>query len=190
MADERELIESIRSGEKQSFRKLVERYQKDVYRLALNMTGSHHDAEDISQDVFIKAYRSVHSFRGDSKLGTWLYRVTINTCIDKRKKKSVSALEFHESECMDTGAEFYCRGNIPRAPDAVYEKNEINRHVERAITALSPRERSVFVLRHYHNMQVREVADVLVVSTGTVKSLLYRAVRKLQKELAFYEKEI
>jgi len=94
--DEQVLIQRARIGEMSAFRELVEQYKKKIYYLSLDLTGNHHDAEDLSQEVFIKAYRSLKNFRGDAKFNSWLYRITVNTCISQRRKKSVAAMTLQE----------------------------------------------------------------------------------------------
>ncbi|UCE05915.1 MAG: sigma-70 family RNA polymerase sigma factor, partial [bacterium] len=94
--EEQVLIECARNGEMGAFRELVERYKKKIYYLSLDLTGNHHDAEDLSQEVFIKAYRNLKKFRGDAKFNSWLYRIMVNTCISQRRKKSVSAMTLQE----------------------------------------------------------------------------------------------
>ena len=97
MIEECVLIERAKNGETSAFRELVERNKKNVYYLALDLTGNHHDAEDLSQEVFIKAYRNIKDFRSDSKLSSWLYRITVNTNINQYRKKSHRERKTHES---------------------------------------------------------------------------------------------
>ena len=88
MVDEHLLIDRVRRGDMQAFSELVENSKVKVFRLAFNLTGNRHDAEDLSQDVFVKAYRSLSKFRGDAKWSTWLYRITVNTCMDHKRSNS------------------------------------------------------------------------------------------------------
>ena len=90
MQDEHELVRRMQAGEPAAFRELVERYQRDVYGLAYDLCGNHHDAEDLSQEVFIKAYRAIGSFRADAKVGSWLYRITMNASLDSTSGASRS----------------------------------------------------------------------------------------------------
>lgn len=168
-----------------AFREIVEAHKERLYYLARDLTGNHHDAEDLSQEVFIKAYRALDRFRGEAQLHTWLYRITVNTYLNKRRKKALAFMRLR-----DDFADTVFEQTSAQPPDDGIEAGALRRHIERALETLSPRERSAFVLRHYHDLQVREVAAAMEVAEGTVKSLLFRAVRKLREELAVYRDEI
>ena len=186
MTDEKELIHRARSGDPAAFRALVERSKVHVYRLAYDMTGNRHDAEDLSQDVFVKAYRSLHLFRGDAKWSTWLYRITMNACLDHRKAASRKTMNTHETldEETLTGEERV----RPVPPDRAAESRILGDHIEGALGRLSDRERAVFTLRHYHDLPLKEIASALEITEGSVKSYLFRALQRLQEELSFYRK--
>jgi RNA polymerase sigma-70 factor (ECF subfamily) len=100
--DDQKLVRQICKGDIASFRLLVERYKKKVYYLAYDMTGDHHDAEDISQEVFIKVFRFIKNFRQDAKLSSWLYQVTVNTCIDSQRKKKAKPQVLLESSQIES----------------------------------------------------------------------------------------
>ncbi|MFN0157565.1 MAG: RNA polymerase sigma factor [Bacteroidota bacterium] len=188
MIDESVLIQRTRDGDLSAFRHIVEEYKMMVYRLALDMTGNADDADDISQDVFLRAYRSFASFRGEAKLNSWLYRITVNVCLDHRSNKNAKRtelradMESEEHESLDK--------NEVAGPDSAAESRVIQGHISKALEVLTTRERSVFVLRHYNDMSLNEIAATLAVTVGTVKSTLFRAVEKLQKELSFYRREL
>lgn len=191
MKEEQSLIERARNGETAAFRELVERHKKKIYYLALDMTGNHHDAEDMSQEVFIKAYRYLNSFRGDAKLSSWLYRITVNTCYDHRRKKSLTSMEFKENlDEMGTAQQTSTGEHVSENPEQRAEASVIQNHIQNALQRLSLKERSVFVLRHYNHFQLKEIAYIMDISLGTVKSTLFRAVERLQKELSFYRADL
>lgn len=168
-----------------SFRTLVERHKKRVYYLALDLTGNHHDAEDLSQEVFIKAHRNLDTFRGDASFFSWLYRIAVNTYLNKRRKKAVRCMTLWDDfEHVTQGA------GASSGPDKDAERSTMQHHIDAALEALSDRERSAFVLKHYHGYKIREIADMLDVADGTIKSMLYRATRKLRDELDFYRDEL
>lgn len=175
----------MQQADRLSFDDLVAANKRRVYYLALDLTGSHHDAEDLSQEVFIKAFENLESFRGDAKLFTWLYRITVNTFLNRTRKSSWRAErlreDFDDTGDSDTG--------LPPADERV-ERGQMQAHIEASLQALSPRERTAFVLKHYNDLKIREVAAVMDVATGTVKSMLYRATQKLQRELAFYRDQL
>ena len=167
------------------FEALVDRYQKRVYYLALDLTGNHHDAEDLSQEVFIKAHRSLNSFRGDAKPFTWLYRIAVNTYLNTQRKKAVTH--------MTTTDDFRHTTDGPGAmpdPDTQAERTQMQQHIDASLDVLSDRERAAFVLKHYDDLRIKDVAAVMDVAEGTVKSMLYRATRKLRDELAFYRDDL
>jgi len=191
MDDERKLVQRARSGDRSAFREIVNRHKRNIYYLALSMTANHHDAEDISQEVFIKAFRSLKGFRGKSQLGSWLYRIAVNACLDRKKAKFPTVLDYCESGVLDEAGNGAGAGGAQQDnPELHVEAVQIARHIEEALKSLTVRERTVFILRHYNDLPLKDVAEILSISIGTVKSLLFRAVKKLQKELLFYQKEI
>jgi RNA polymerase sigma-70 factor (ECF subfamily) len=188
LIDEQGLIERARTGESAAFRELVERYQKKIYYLALDLTGNHHDAEDLSQEVFIKSFRSLDTYRGDAKLSSWLYRITVNTNINQRRKKAFTAMKAQEN--LDTiHWETHSGTSSLNDPEKQAQAGLIQMHIDRALDELSVRERCVFVLRHYNDFPLNQIAEIMDINQGTVKSTLFRALMKLRKELAFYRDE-
>ena len=186
MLDDRKLVERAREGDQMAFRALVERYKKKVYAVAMDMTGDHHEAEDISQDVFMKAYGSLTRFRGRAGVSTWLYRMTVNACIDRSRKKAWKAMK-PKGAVLDENIhqQIESRRTLSQ-PESEMERALLQQYIRRALDGLTERERAVFVLRHYHALPLREVADCLNVTEGTVKSTLFRAIRRLQEKLAPY----
>lgn len=191
MNDENELIARACDGDVTAFRQIVEAYKKNVYFLALNLAGNHETAEDISQDVFIKVFRSLKKFRGDSKFSSWIHRITVNTFLSQYRKKSSALLREADdiNEQAVTGQVVEQRTNEMN-PERSAESHIIAMHIEKALDRLSPRERTVFVLRHYEHRKQREIADILNVTVGTVKSTLFRALQRLRSELSFYREEL
>jgi len=167
------------------FTELVEQNKRRVYALARELTGSHHDAEDLTQEVFIKAHRALDDFRGDAKPFTWLYRITMNTYLNTQRKKAVTEMELQED--FDRTSDE--TGQHPDADERA-ERSQMQAHIEASLDVLSDRERMAFVLKHYEDMKIKDVAAAMDVATGTVKSMLYRATRKLRDELSFYEDEL
>ena len=186
MNEEQVLVERARSGEMGAFRELVERYKKKIYYLSLDLTGNHHDAEDLSQEVFIKAYRSLKKFRGDAKFNSWLYRITVNTCISQKRKKSVSSMMLQEDFDSENTSQHFNQSEAIHNPERSAEAGLMQQHIDNALQQLTPRERSIFVLRHYNDLPLKEIAQILKITEGTVKSMLFRGIQKLQKELSFY----
>lgn len=189
---ERALVQRIQAGEPAAFRELVEQNKQNVYYLALDLTGNHYDAEDISQEVFIKAYRGIGKFRSGAKINTWLYRITMNTFIDKKRKKSLHLVSLPPGADEDDGVEALdlvadaSTGN----PERELKASKIAAHIDTALQSLSEQERAVFVMRHYEDMALKEISIALGIAEGTVKSLLFRSIRKLRQLLSFYEDEL
>ncbi len=185
MTDEHELIAGLARGDRAAFRELVETHKKKVYFLALDMVGNPVDAEDVSQEVFLKVFRSFDTFHREAKLGSWLYRITYNACIDHLRKRAATP-EPMEDEALEAGFRSHPQISGPRAstdPAVAAERGQLRERIERALEVVSPREKAVFLLRHYEDLALGDIADALGLSVGSVKSYLFRAVRKLRKEL-------
>jgi RNA polymerase sigma-70 factor (ECF subfamily) len=185
MMDERALIDGLARGDAAAFRELVEQYKKRVYFLALDMTGNAVDAEDVSQEVFLKVHRSFGTFRKDAKLASWLYRITYNASIDhlRRREEAPRAVpeELLSAQCA-ASADLMFSPPSP-GPERAAEAELLQQTIARALEKVSPQEKAVFLLRHYDDLMLKEIAEVLDLSIGSVKSYLFRAVKKLQKEL-------
>jgi len=190
MQDEHELVRRIQAGETSAFREFVQRYQRDVYGLAYDLCGNHHDAEDLSQEVFIKAYRSLESFRADAKPGSWLYRITMNAFLDSKRRKPVQIVSLDAPHDVHSGDDHPVDMPAPTAgPDRVTHSARIRADVDGALLALSAQERAVFVMRHYHDMPIKDISSSLSIAEGTVKSMLFRSIRKLRERLDHYRAE-
>lgn len=182
--DENAIIEGMARGDQRAFRELVERFKKKVYYLALDMAGNPIDAEDISQEVFLKVYRSFATFRKGARLGSWLYRITYNASIDHLRRKGASPEAVADELIESSGGS---EAGLPRRgavdPAADLESRQFQDRIAKALEKVSPQEKAVFLLRHYDDLMLKDIASSLGLSIGSVKSYLFRAVRKLQKEL-------
>ncbi len=148
MAEEKILIRKLREGDLTAFREIVENHKERIYYLALDLTGSHADAEDLSQEVFIKAFRSVQKFRGDAKISTWLYRITINTFIDQRRKKKFQLFQKSEKMNSDQSTDIMAdQVDNAQNPERDAESNLIQTHIENALKKLFTSEKTVFWLK-------------------------------------------
>jgi RNA polymerase sigma-70 factor (ECF subfamily) len=187
--NEQFLVDRVCSGDQTAFHELVGRYKKKIYYLAYDITGDHQEAEDISQEVFMKMYRSLKTFRKDAKMSSWLYQITVNTSIDSlRKKSSKPARSIDEFDPSFIQAELPMGGSGAHALNPVRstESAQLQEHISLALKKISARERTVFVMRHYNDLKLHEIAEILNITIGTVKSLLFRAIKKLRKELSTY----
>ena len=183
---DRELIERLQTGDTTAFRELVERYKKRAYFVALDLMGTHEDAEDISQEAFIKVYRSIGSFRGEAQFSTWLHRIVVNLCISEKRKKSSKMVEYY-GDTIPEEAHHAHGSSSPDHPEKALRSSKIQKHIQEALDKLPAKQKAVFVLRFYQDMSLKEIGKVLKLSEGTVKSHLFRTMRKLREYLKFYE---
>jgi RNA polymerase sigma-70 factor, ECF subfamily len=171
-AEDREAIEACQRGDRDAFDRLVERYQRDVYRLCYRYVNNHHDANDLAQESFLKAYRAIGRFRGDSAFSTWLYRIAVNTCLNFR------ALRKLPSEPLEDDVADVRRGVSDRM-----EEDELSEQVRDAVSRLPEKQRATLILKIYHDLTHEEVAQILGSSVGTVKANLFHALGNLRKML-------
>ena len=190
MDKDTELVNLARNGDLSAFRELVEKHKKNVYYLAFDLTRNHMDAEDASQDVFLKAFRSLKNFRGDSKFSSWLYRITVNTCLSLKSRTSYRVMKDSDNYEEVNEVKIEMKNNYELNPEKNVESGFIQKNIEKALNKLTGREKTVFILRNDNEMSVDEIVKVLDLQPGTVRNLNFKALRKLRKELAFYEKEI
>lgn len=189
LTDELALLERARDGDLDAFKDVVSTYRDIVYGVAYDLMNNPHDTEDVMQDVFLKVYRGLASFRRESRVSTWIYRITVNTCYDHLSKRSVRSMKPSDDlETPGLDAPLF-QTQSASDPERQASSRVLQEHISRAIERLSPRERSVFVLRHYQDLPLKEIANVLRISEGTVKSMMARALRRLQRELAMYRQE-
>lgn len=177
--EESAVILRVQQGDANAFEALVTAYQKQVYNLALRTVGNPEDAADLSQEAFLRAYRSIASFRGDSKFSVWLYRLTTNICIDflrsRGRKPTVSLTvegDDEESEELDVADERY-------DPEENFQRAELQRAVQRGLNTLPEEFRTILILRELEGMSYAEIGEILHLEEGTVKSRLFRARSRL-----------
>ena len=172
--DERSLVEACLRGRSAAFDVIVERHRRSVYLLCYRFVSNHEDASDLSQDVFLRAYRGLRSFRGQSSLATWLYRIGVNVCLNRVSAKKPLSESIADRQFVDETAE--------SAPDRLL-KDERGARVRAAIAQLPRKQRATLVLRMYHEMSHQEIADVLGSSVGAVKANFFHALSNLKKML-------
>jgi RNA polymerase sigma-70 factor (ECF subfamily) len=179
LEQEQEIIRRVVDGDENAFEDIVLANQKNVYNLALKMTGNEEDALDISQEAFLKAYRQLSGFRGESRLSVWLYRLTYNLCIDFLRKKPRSKAVSLSYE--DDGGEVQDL-EIPDLRDLPEDsaiRSETRKTIAEGIKELAQKHREILVMREITCMSYDEIAETLSVNVGTVKSRLARARMKL-----------
>lgn len=179
-----ELVRRSRAKDLVAYDELVGRYQGRIYSLLYNMTSNKEDAEDILQEVFVKAYQSLDKFRGTSSFYTWVYRIAVNRAINflkKRKRKSALSLDD-----VDLGIErdpAYVEMTSRESPIRDMSIHELQRKLNEALKTLSEKHRTVVVLHDIQGLPHDEIADMLGCSAGTVRSRLFYARQRLQAEL-------
>ncbi len=183
---ERALIEKAQEGNAMAFEQLIRRYDKQVLSLAYSMVNNTEDAKDIYQEVFIRVYRGLRKFKKQSEFSTWLHRITVNYAINFRKKRTKYKMFTAPLE-DDAAAHWRFADASDVGEDVGY--SELKEKLDEILDTLSPQQRSVFVLRHYHGYKLREVAEILQCNLGTVKNYLYRATQKVQQQLSGYIEE-
>lgn len=177
MAEELALMRRAQKGEVAAFEQIVTAYERKVYALALRSTGSEADAADLTQEAFLRAWRSLGKFRGDSAVSTWLYRITMNLCIDFSRKKSLQAVPLTDEE----GAELPLPDTrAANSPEAALDRNELSRELQAALGLLSEEHRQIVILRDVSGLAYQEIAKMLGLEEGTVKSRLARARKNLR----------
>ena len=170
------LVARSQSGEPSAFEELVRRYRNDVYGLSYHYLRNREEAWDVSQEVFIKAYRSLGRFRGDAGFKTWLLRITANHCKDFFKKRRLKTVSIDAMPTQD----FIPAVSDPRRDLA---NTELGQAIQSALEGISPKHRLAFVLRELEGMSYKEMAEVMNCSEGTVMSRLHHARKKLQAKL-------
>jgi RNA polymerase sigma-70 factor (ECF subfamily) len=185
--DDFSLIKSFHSGDKRAFDIIVLRHKDRIFNLCLRFLGNYHEAEDTAQDIFVKAYGSLNSFRFESSFFTWLYRIAVNTCKNKiksseyRLKKMSSGMDNPEGSI---GLSLVERLDDPVSnPVSDLEKKETMKALECAIDSLPPDQKSVVILRDIQGMSYEEMTDITGFKLGTLKSKLSRARNTLKEKL-------
>lgn len=187
-AEETDLIREAQAGSRAAFDALVRQYEHQVLRLALHLTGSEHDAEDIYQEAFLKAYRYIGNFRFECSFYTWIYRIVTNLCLDQlrrrktRREDNAVAMDRNgeEIDVLATVSDNRSFSNPARELD----RKVLGERIQAALEKLTPRERMVFELKHYQGLRLRTIGEMLNTTEETAKNTLFRATKKLRAQLA------
>ena len=173
-AEDPVLVQAFLGGSREAFDVIVERHRRHVYQLCYRFLGNHEDASDLTQDVFVRAFKGLRNFKGDAQLGTWLYRVGVNACLNR------VALKKYKMETLEPEAHI-----DQRSPDAheLVARDERAVKMRRAIAKLPPKQRAALVLRMYQEMTHEEIAGILGSSVGAVKANFFHALGNLKRLL-------
>ncbi len=177
--EEAKIIRAVLDGNTNAFDDLVLEYQNRVYHITLKMTGNEEDAFDLSQETFLKAYRSLKSFRGEASFGTWLYRLASNLCIDflrKKKRRGGAGILSLDEETGERPREL---PDLRYEPQSELERKEVREKVRSGLRRLPEEQRLILVLRDVEGFSYQEIGEILKLEQGTVKSRIYRARARL-----------
>ena len=183
MSGETRLLEMARAGSLPAFEELVSAYEKKIYNYCLRMTNSKEDAEDLTQEVFIKVYKSMKSFKGNCRLSTWVYRIAHNICIDRHRKINATRIPPTQAIDRENGQEMELASADPSPEEKVVTKEQQAFLVE-CINGLKPEYRSVIILRDIQHYSYEEIAGILDMPLGTVKSHISRARTALREAVS------
>ena len=187
-APETELIREAQAGNRAAFDALVKQYEQQVLRLALHLTGSEQDAEDIYQEAFLKAYRYIGNFRFECSFYTWIYRIVTNLCLDqlrrrKTRREDQAVIIDHSGDEIDILASVSDDRSFSN-PATELDRKVLADRIQQALARLTPRERMVFELKHYQGLRLRTIGEMLNTTEETAKNTLFRATKKLRSQLA------
>lgn len=178
---DQELVARSRNGDREAFAALVRKYQSKVLTLAVRILDNRHEAEDIAQDIFVKIFQSLHDFRGASRFSTWLYRITVNHCLNSLRRRTRQQQTLVPSEPAE-----WIQESPAGNPYQTLERKERWALVQAKLQELSPEHRTIILLRDFEGLSYDEIADVLQLESGTVKSRLHRARMELKALLEPY----
>jgi len=187
--DDHSLVQRARSGDERAFRTLVERYQKKVYAVAFGMVKDREEALDVVQEAFVKVHKSLDTFKADATFYTWLYRITVNVCIDvirRRGAMRAEAVEFderigHDLAEANLGA---VSSQLGSNPEKSVLRRELGEKIQEALEQIPEKHRAILLLRELDGLSYEELAQVLEIPKGTVMSRLFHARAKVQKLLS------
>jgi RNA polymerase sigma-70 factor (ECF subfamily) len=180
-------VERTLAGERDAFRVLVERHSHNIFRLAYRMTGNRHDAEEVVQEAFLRAYQKLGQFAARANFGTWVYRIAANYAIDRmrQRQKEEARRQNPSTETEDRMGQDplnHVQDEKP-TPERLTQSLELREQMERALAALSHAERTAFVMRHWEGCGIEEIAEALKSNSSAAKNTIFRAVQKLRKTL-------
>ncbi|MDH3997883.1 MAG: sigma-70 family RNA polymerase sigma factor [Desulfuromonadales bacterium] len=181
---ETDLIERSRNGDEAAFELLVKQHSSLVFNLAWRLLGQKEEAEDLAQEAFLRLHKSLPSFRGESRLSTWLYRTTTRLAIDQLRREKIKRRLFFFRRDNDAPDPVELADDPTTNPRRLLRSREAMAQLNRALQTLSPQQRVVFMLRHYEGLALKEIGEHLNLKVGTVKAHLHRAIQHLRRELA------
>jgi RNA polymerase sigma-70 factor, ECF subfamily len=183
------LIRQAQKGDQDAFERLVREYDRSVLRLAMNLLRSPDEARDVYQEAFLKVFRNLHQFRFDCSFHTWLYRIVTNVCLDHLRRRKVRKEESTVVATPDGPVDQVTRiaeEGAAANPERQLWNRELSEGIATALEGLTPRERTVFELRHYEGLRLRAIGDILGTTEEAAKNCLFRATQKMRASLESY----
>ena len=177
--NEKQLIENILNGDRNLFSFIVKQYQERVFRLVIGFLHEKEEAEDITQEIFIKTFQSLHKFRGEAAFSTWLYRIAVTTSlthIERKKRKNFIINVGEKLQLLKHKSHFETDSEYP-------EIEELDLAIKNAIDSLTEKQRTAFVLQKYEELSQKEIAEIMHTTEGAIEQHLQRAKQNLQKKL-------
>ena len=186
--EDHQLVEDILNNQDEAFKQLVMRFQTLVINTCYGFLHNYDDAQDVAQEVFIEVHRSISKFRKESKLSTWLYRISVNKSLnyirDNKKRSWLQSLDI----IFESDKNVLNSNQLSESPQELLEQNERTEIIKLAMSKLPENQRVAFVLLKYENLSYQEISEVMKTSLSSVESLLFRAKKNLQKKLIKYYK--
>jgi RNA polymerase sigma-70 factor (ECF subfamily) len=184
--DEGQLVSAAKAGDAPAFEELVNRYERKIFRLAMNITQNREDAEDVMQEAFLKSFKNLDHFQGDSRFYTWLVRIAVNEALMKLRKRRPNQVSIDEPISDDDDSVFRQIEDWGPSPEQKYAQTELNAILNGVVGQLDPIFRVAFLLRDVEGISTEETANILGISVAAVKSRLLRARLKLRQKLNKY----
>ena len=189
---DKDLIKKIQAGDINAFKQLFEKYHANIYNLCFRFASSKEEAEYLCQEVFLKIYNSAKTFSHRSQLSTWIYRITVNLCLNHQRQQKKFNWLFFDDSSKETITDTTSHLSIPNCdlPDSLIEQKEKEKIIQKAINGLPSKQRTAFILQRYENMSVKDISEILDSSVLSIQSRLARAKENLCKKLLPYLKNL
>ena len=180
--NDEELVKRVKNGDIDAFEEIIAKYEKRVFNLIYNVLKNDNEIEDVAQEVFVKVYKNIDKFQGNSSLYTWIYRITTNLCLDYIKKRK-EVIYIDEKLQLDDGEVELQLPSDEKLQDELYEEKELKEKLQKSIAKLPDKQRMMIILRDIKGLSYEEISEVLEMKLGTVKSQINRARLKLKEIL-------
>jgi len=181
------VVAQVLAGDKDAFRVLVERHSRSLFRVVYSMAGNQHDTEEIMQETFLRAYKSLEKFELRASFGTWLYRIAVNRTLDflsarKTQMQSQDTYQISDNPGAEEGNQVQVAADGP-SPERLLLSSEMKRTLANALCLLTPAERVAFTMRHMEGRSIEEISQALNINGNAAKNSIFRAVQKLRQRL-------